>query len=84
MYWRCLSPELETSAVSGPVKQVETAPTSAVRIEPTPQPAVMALIGGVCPFAVRTAMPCAFCAASTVMASGMTSSTIAFHENLGA
>ena len=83
LYWRCRSPELESRAFTGPVRQVETAPNRPVTMDAAPQPAVMALIGAAWPFAFSIAMPCAFCAASTVMASGTTSSTMAFHENCG-
>src|SRR5512141_471724 len=71
-------------ALTGPVRQVETVPTSAPSIEPAPQATVIALIGGLCPAALSTAIPWAFCTTSTVIASGMTSSTIACQENTGA
>ena len=51
---------------------------------PIPHAAVIALVGGRWPLAVRMAMPCAFCTVSTVIASGMTSSTSAIQENCGA
>ncbi len=71
-------------ALTGPVRQVETVPTSAASIEPAPQATVIALIGGLCSAALSTAIPWPFCTTSTVIASGMTSSTIARHENSGA
>ena len=70
--------------MTGPVRQVETVPTDAEIREPMPHAAVIMLTGGVCPAASSTAKPCAFCAASTVMASGSTSSTMAAPENSGA
>src|SRR5512143_1270919 len=71
-------------ALTGPVRQVETVPTSAASIEPAPQATVIALIGGLCPAVLSTATPWPFCTTSTVIASGTTSSTIARHENTGA
>ena len=62
---------------------METEPTNAVSIEPAPQAAAMALIGGLWPAALSTAKPCPFCTTSTVIASGTTSSTIACQENAG-
>src|SRR6185369_15602529 len=70
-------------ALTGPVRQVETVPTSAASIEPAPQATVIALVGGLCSAALSTAIPWPFCTTSTVIASGMTSSTIARHENTG-
>lgn len=70
-------------AFTGPVRQVHTVPTSAASIDAAPHATVIASIGGSCPAALSTAMPCPFCTASTVMASGTTSSTIAESENLG-
>ena len=70
-------------ALTGPVRQVETQPTKAQAIEPTPQATAMALIGGAWPAAVSTAMPWPFCTTSTVIASGTTSSTMAVQENSG-
>src|SRR6266480_7204339 len=71
-------------AFTGPVRQVETAPTKAVTIEPAPQAAATASTGGECPAERGTVMPCPFCTTSTVIASGTTSSTIARQENAGA
>src|SRR6185369_7472041 len=83
VYWRRISPALESTALTGPVRQVETAPNSPVTTDPTPQAAVIALTGAWWPLSARIATPCAFCTASTVTASGTTSSTIAAHENCG-
>lgn len=68
-------------AFTGPVRQVETEPNSAVIIEAAPQATVMAFTGGWCPAAPSTAIPCPFCTTSTVMASGTTNSIIARQEN---
>jgi hypothetical protein len=62
---------------------VDTAPKNPVTIEPTPHAVVMAFTGALWPLVARMAMPCAFCTASTVMASGTTSSTIAAQDNFG-
>src|SRR6185295_3870473 len=83
VYWRCVSPALESTALTGPVRHVETAPSSPVTTDPAPQATVIALTGAGWPLAARMATPCAFCTASTVMASGTTSSTVAAHENSG-
>ena len=84
VYCRAGSPPLDRMALTGPVKQVETVPVTAVTNEVTPQAVVIILTGGRWPLAVRMAMPWAFCAASTVTASGITSSTMAGHEKTGA
>ena len=84
VYWRSRSPEAVMIALTGPVRQVETAPTQADASEPRPHTAVMALIGGSWPVARSTAMPWPFCTTSTVTASGTTSSTMARQENAGA
>ena len=44
--WRCFWPEAVMIALTGPVRQVETPPTIALAIAPTPQATVIALIGG--------------------------------------
>src|SRR5258705_5245251 len=72
------------TALTGPVRHVETVPVQAVSMDIAPQAAVMALTGGWCPAARSTAMPWAFCTTSTAMVSGMTSSIKARHENTGA
>ena len=72
-----------STCLTGPVRQVDTLPARPIRMELKPQAAVMVFTGGWCPFAVSTAMPCPFCTTSTVIASGMTSSTIAVQENTG-
>jgi len=48
---------LEMMALTGPVRQVETAPTAAATMEPAPQATVMLLMGGRWPAAVSTATP---------------------------
>jgi hypothetical protein len=70
-------------ALTGPVRHVDTEPTSAERSEPSPQAMVTALTGGLWPATSSTTKPWAFCAASTVMVSGRTRSTIAAQENSG-
>ena len=80
-HWR--SPLEEMMALTGPVRQVGTAPMQAPTIDVAPQPTAMLSTGGACPAAVSTAMPCPFCTTSTVIASGTTSSAIAAHESSG-
>ena len=80
-YWRSRAPEAEMIAFTGPVRQVDTEPTSAIAIEPAPQASVIALTGGLWPAAPSTAKPCPFCTTSTVIASGTTSSTIARQDH---
>ena len=83
VYWRCFSPTVEITALTGPVRHVDTAPTKPVTIAPAPHATVIALVGGAWPLVLRMAMPCAFCTVSTVMTSGTTSSTSAGQENCG-
>ena len=82
-YWRDLSPDAEMIAFTGPVRHVDTVPTSADAIAPTPHATAIAFTGGSWPAARTTAIPCPFCTTSTVIASGTTSSTMARHENAG-
>src|SRR3712207_5328037 len=84
VYCRERSPDAESSAFVGPVRQVDTVPTAAVRSDQAPQATVTTLIGGACPAARNTAMPWPFCTTSTVMASGTTSSSIACSDHSGA
>ncbi len=71
-------------ALLGPVRQVLTAPTSALAAAPRPHTKAMALTGGSCRAAFSTATPWPFCTTSTVMARGTTSSTIAASDQTGA
>ena len=70
-------------ALTGPVRQVEMPPYNAVSTDIKPHDDVTALIGGLCPADLSTTIPCAFCAAITVTASGTTSSIIAAIEKFG-
>ena len=70
-------------ALTGPVRQVGTAPMKAATIEVAPQPTAILSTGGAWPAAVSTAMPWPFCTTSTVIASGTTSSAMAAQENSG-
>ena len=70
-------------ALVGPVRQELTPPTTALITEPMPQAIVTALIGGVCPAALRTAKPWPFWTTRTVIASGTTSSTMATIDQTG-
>jgi hypothetical protein len=79
-----LSPEELIIALLGPVRQVLTAPTSALAAAPKPQTTAQTLTGGSCCAARSTATPWPFCTTSTVMASGTTSSTIAVSDHAGA
>ena len=51
VYWRARSPDAESKALVGPVRQVDTAPTVAASSDHTPQATVMALTGGSWPAA---------------------------------
>src|SRR5262249_57824296 len=73
----------EMMALVGPVRQVLTAPASALKAEPTPQAIVTALTGGSWPAALSTAKPWPFWTTRTVIASGTTSSTIAATDQAG-
>ena len=84
VYCRERSPDAVSRALVGPVRQVETAPTAAASSDQTPQAMVTTLIGASCRAARSTAMPCPFCTTSTVMASGTTSSIIAWVDQTGA
>ena len=82
---QCLSLEpLETKiALDGPVKQLVTQPKNMVTNDAAPQAAVIELTGGTCPTDRKITIPCAFCAATTVIASGKTNSKVAASENSG-
>src|SRR6185312_1798675 len=60
VYWRARSPDAVSSALVGPVRQVDTAPTVAANSDHRPQATVMALTGGSWPAARSTATPCPF------------------------
>ncbi len=83
VYCLSRSPLDEMMALTGPVRQVGTAPTNAPAMVAAPQPTAILSTGGAWPAAVSTAKPWPFCTTSTVIASGTTSSTIAPHEKSG-
>ncbi len=83
VYWPWRSPLAEMMALTGPVRQVGTAPTKAETMLEAPHPAAIWSTGGVWPAAVSTAMPWPFCTTRTVMARGTTSSAIAANEKEG-
>ena len=84
VYWRSILPEEVISALLGPVRQVLTAPTIALKNAPTPHATAIALTGGSCWAPLSTAVPWPFCTTSTVIASGTTSSTSAPSDHTGA